>query len=394
MISPLEVFCCYARKDQLLLNELKIHLSPLQRRGLITIWSDIDIDAGAVWEKEIKKHLNTAQIILLLISPDFMASEYCYSTEMQRALERHEQKEAHVIPILLRPTIWKDAPFDKLQVLPTNAKPVTDRRSWLTEDEALNDVVEGIRKVVTELMLPPPDLPPPPSPTDVIAQAKRLEKQFQANDYTGISNNEPLLIVNGSVPVVLSCPQAVAHYIDGKRIDPHLYTGTLTMQIAERTNSHALIYARCERTSDEVPGWMEVGPYKRQLTNLIQMTNAYFVLDMQGSHKSIEGDVLIGTIGEKSLLDKPYLLDILKGILRKAGLTSIIVDRAKYGFDAKGEFTITRYTSEKHNTPAMQITIARKFRDVYKAPHDYVLLLNTLSDAVIEMYKACSDGKH
>ncbi len=78
MISPLEVFCCYARKDQLLLNELKIHLSPLQRRGLITIWSDIDIDAGAVWEKEIKQHLNTAQIILLLISPDFMASEYCY----------------------------------------------------------------------------------------------------------------------------------------------------------------------------------------------------------------------------------------------------------------------------------------------------------------------------
>jgi len=148
MVSPLEIFCCYARKDQSLLNELKIHLTPLQRQGLITIWSDIDIDAGAVWEVEIKKHLNTAQIILLLISSDFMASEYCYSTEMQRALERHEQKEAHVIPILLRPTIWKGAPFDKLQVLPTNAKPVTDRRSWLTEDEALNDVVEGIRKVV------------------------------------------------------------------------------------------------------------------------------------------------------------------------------------------------------------------------------------------------------
>src|SRR6266566_6135703 len=152
MISPLEVFCCYARKDQLLLNELKIHLSPLQRRGLITIWSDIDIDAGAVWEKEIKKHLNTAQIILLLISPDFMASEYCYSTEMQRALERHELTEAHVIPILLRPTIWKDAPIDKLQVLPKDAKPVTDRRSWLTEDEALNNVSEHISTIVADLL--------------------------------------------------------------------------------------------------------------------------------------------------------------------------------------------------------------------------------------------------
>src|SRR6266849_9293262 len=152
MASPLEIFCCYARKDQPLLNELRKHLIPLQRRGLITIWSDIDIDAGAEWEAEIKKHLNSAPIILLLVSPDFMASEYCYSTEMQRALERHKQKEACVIPIILRPSIWKGAPFDILQVLPTNAKPVTDRRSWLTEDEALNDVAEGIRNVVEGIL--------------------------------------------------------------------------------------------------------------------------------------------------------------------------------------------------------------------------------------------------
>src|SRR5438105_130932 len=150
MVSPLEVFCCYARKDQSLLNELKIHLSPLQRRGLITIWSDVDIDAGAVWEEEIHKHLNTAQMILLLISPDFMASEYCYSKEMQRAMQRHEQQEAHVIPILLRPTYWKGTPFAKLQMLPTNAKAVT---SWHSEDEALYDVVEQISTVVKALRI-------------------------------------------------------------------------------------------------------------------------------------------------------------------------------------------------------------------------------------------------
>ena len=149
MTSPLEIFCCYAREDQPLLKKLRIHLAPLQRQGLITIWCDTDINAGAEWEKDIKKHLNTAQIILLLISPDFMASDYCYSTEMQRALERHERKEARVIPIIFRPTMWKGAPFDKLQMLPTNAKPV---RNWPTEDDALNDVAEGIRKIVEEIL--------------------------------------------------------------------------------------------------------------------------------------------------------------------------------------------------------------------------------------------------
>src|SRR6266487_1759942 len=100
---PVKIFCCYARKDQQIMNELRKHLIPLQRQELITLWADIDIDAGEEWEKVIDQHLNTAQIILLLISPDFMASEYCYSKEMMRALERHKRGEARVIPILLRP---------------------------------------------------------------------------------------------------------------------------------------------------------------------------------------------------------------------------------------------------------------------------------------------------
>src|SRR5579859_3120108 len=154
MPATIEIFCCYAREDQDLMKSLRKHLMPLQRRGLITIWSDTDIDAGTAWEDEIKKHLDSAHIILLLISPDFMASDYCYSTEMERALERNATGEARVIPIILRPTAWKGAPFDKLQVLPSNAKPVTDRRSWQDADEALNDVTEQITPIVTELLLP------------------------------------------------------------------------------------------------------------------------------------------------------------------------------------------------------------------------------------------------
>jgi TIR domain len=76
-MASVEIFCCYARKDHSLLNELRIHLIPLKRQGLITLWADTDIDAGIEWEREIEKHLETAQIILLLISPEFIASDYC-----------------------------------------------------------------------------------------------------------------------------------------------------------------------------------------------------------------------------------------------------------------------------------------------------------------------------
>lgn len=107
-----------------------------------------DIGAGTEWANQIDNHLDTAHIILLLISPDFMASEYCYSIEMKRALERHEIGEARVIPILLRPVDWRDAPFSMLQALPRDARPVT---TWKNRDSAFEEIAIQIRKVVDEL---------------------------------------------------------------------------------------------------------------------------------------------------------------------------------------------------------------------------------------------------
>jgi len=141
---PVEIFCCYARKDRQFLDELKTHLIPFQWQGQITLWADTNINAGVEWEEEIKKHLDRAKIILLLVSPDFIASEYCYS-EMKRAMELHETGEATVIPVILRLVDWKESPFGKLQALPTNGKPVT---GWTDKDTAYYDIAQGIRKVV------------------------------------------------------------------------------------------------------------------------------------------------------------------------------------------------------------------------------------------------------
>lgn len=147
---PVEIFCCYAHQDEALLNKLKTHLTPLQREGLIDVWHDRNISAGTEWKKEISKHLNTAHIILLLVSPDFIASDYCYSVEMKRAIERHEQEEARVIPIILQHVYWQIAPLNKLQALPTDAHPIVSK-TWHNRNEAFLNVVKGIRKVAEEL---------------------------------------------------------------------------------------------------------------------------------------------------------------------------------------------------------------------------------------------------
>src|SRR5436305_12793458 len=104
--STIEIFGCYARKDRKLREELEKHLSPLKNHNIVTtLWHDGVIGVGTEWEQEIRKHLDSAQIILLLISSDFINSRACYR-EMERALERHRANEARVISILLRPVHW------------------------------------------------------------------------------------------------------------------------------------------------------------------------------------------------------------------------------------------------------------------------------------------------
>jgi tetratricopeptide (TPR) repeat protein len=144
----IEVFYSYAHQDELLRNELETHLTALKRQGLITSWCDREIQPGKVREHEIDTHLHTAQIVLLLISADFLASDYCYSKEMKRALERHEAGEARVIPVLLRHAFWENAPFAKLQALPRNGKPIANWSGRQGRDKAFLEVAIGIREVI------------------------------------------------------------------------------------------------------------------------------------------------------------------------------------------------------------------------------------------------------
>ena len=144
-LLPVKIFYCYAHEDKNPRDLIDKHLSVLKRLGHVVGWYDREIQAGTDWKREIERNLRTASIILLLVSADFFASDYCYGVEMKKALELHRTGRARVIPILLRPVDWQNAPFADLQILPKGAIPIT---KWPDPEEALEDVAKEIRRVV------------------------------------------------------------------------------------------------------------------------------------------------------------------------------------------------------------------------------------------------------
>ena len=142
------LFFSYSHVDENLRDQLEIHLSGLRRQGLIDSWHDRRITAGEEFGAAIDGHIDTSDVILLLISPDFIASDYCYEREMKRALERHDRGEAEVIPVILRPCDWHDLPFGKLLAAPKDGRPIT---KWPNIDEAFQDVVSAIKGALKPL---------------------------------------------------------------------------------------------------------------------------------------------------------------------------------------------------------------------------------------------------
>lgn len=146
MGDALRVFISYSHKDEEFKDELVKALASLRREGAIETWHDRQIQPGANWEQTLDANLDRAELVVLLVSSDFIHSDDCDGTEMTRALERHERGEARVIPIIVRPCDWTRAPFSKLQGLPRDGKAIT---RWGNRDEAWLDVARGIRGVVS-----------------------------------------------------------------------------------------------------------------------------------------------------------------------------------------------------------------------------------------------------
>jgi hypothetical protein len=148
LCARIRVILSYAHRDEKLRDELAKHLAALRRSAVVDIWYDGKVTPGDEFDRDIFQHLRHSDLVLLLISPDFMNSDYCYRREMRIALRRHAKAEACVIPIILRPVDWLETPIGKLSALPKDGRPVT---SWRRRDDALLDVAKGIRRAAEEL---------------------------------------------------------------------------------------------------------------------------------------------------------------------------------------------------------------------------------------------------
>lgn len=144
----LSLFFSYSHRDEAVRDELEVHLAMLKRQGVIDAWHDRRILAGDEWDQVIGENLERADIILLLVSPYFLASNYCYDIEVKRALERHDAGEARVIPVIVDPCDWKAAPFAKLAAVPKDGKAITKHPN---QHDAFLEVVQAIRAVADPL---------------------------------------------------------------------------------------------------------------------------------------------------------------------------------------------------------------------------------------------------
>ncbi|GMV31904.1 MAG: hypothetical protein AMXMBFR59_40290 [Rhodanobacteraceae bacterium] len=160
-----KLFISYAHEDEAYKNKLLSHLTMLKREGLIEPWNDRTIMAGDDFSAAIDGELAKADIILLLVSANFIQSAYCYSREMTRAMDLHSNGLARVIPVIVRPCDWHKSPFGHLTAAPRDGKPIT---TWSNDDEAYLDVANQVRRAAHKAGAQPPEpaipLPMPPAP--------------------------------------------------------------------------------------------------------------------------------------------------------------------------------------------------------------------------------------
>jgi TIR domain len=180
MVKSAKAFISYSHADEHALERLEKHLAVLLREKTLVQWVDQKILAGGEINAEISKNLEACDLFIALVSPDFLASNYCYEREMTRAIERHDAGRLRLVPIIVQPCDWKSSPLQRFKALPKDGKPVSD---WTNENNAWLNVVTQLRRLIEDADAPPADHgSPQPAGRSEKAQKYRVKRDFDEVD--------------------------------------------------------------------------------------------------------------------------------------------------------------------------------------------------------------------
>lgn len=295
--QPTRVFFCYAREDTELLTRLEDHLSLLVRNGLITTWHEGQVLPGQHRDSVVDAEIQRADIVLLLISASFLQCDNCYNIMMSRALERHAKGEALVIPVLLRPVAWEDAPFSELVCLPSNRLAVT---LWHDMDEALRNVVLGIQSGLDARALRKPFGLPEPYPEDrASSDTRRVDAAVPAN----VIVREPCEVL---AMVAKSSSDGLRALL---RVDPRSFPVTPEDVRSSQFEIHFPVDARGRRQAATVTVALESRDFDPPLTfkkvlvppNSDSTVCTLFVTPMRAGTLSLQLEVRLGDVTVWSL---------------------------------------------------------------------------------------------
>ncbi|HEY0754917.1 MAG TPA: TIR domain-containing protein [Ktedonobacteraceae bacterium] len=222
MKKSIEIFFSYAQADEELRERLSKHLRVWEKQGLLSSWHAQAIDAGTERQHEIDRHLNAAEIILLLISPDYIASDYLHDHEVARAMQRQRSGDAHVLPIILRPVNWKDAAFGELQSFPEDGKPIVSQQNM---DEAFQLIAEQIKLLAENLLK---------------KQAEEYHAKLRERAETYYAKGQTLISATQYKEALVAYEQAIL--VRAFDPDPRFYHGKATVyeQLARQAHDRAL----------------------------------------------------------------------------------------------------------------------------------------------------------
>jgi hypothetical protein len=179
----MNAFVSYSHQDAAMLDGLHKHLAQLRRDNIITTWTDRDIDAGATLDTTISAALAKSKLFLALLSPDYLASHYCYDVEFKTALDRHERGDITIVPIIVEPCDWQNSPFGDLKAIPRDGKAVS---TWDNRNTAFLDVIQNLRRLATSPAAQ--DITPSPN---VPGTAPALSRNYRVKqDFDTIQRNE------------------------------------------------------------------------------------------------------------------------------------------------------------------------------------------------------------